>query len=144
MPAYADGSDYSNLTPSPIVNPGTSFYYQQQAPNSSQVTLWATQQTKNLNDFQAYWLISGVAGLQWPYLFDRYHVVWPTNSTDYVNYLRPLVSTAAQAAMTAVQLPAAEAPSIAYQDPLDQPRAFLSSSGIFYTFLAPTTPPTGR
>jgi hypothetical protein len=140
VPAYADGTDYSTLTPSPIQNPGTSFYYQEQAPNSSQVVLWATQETINLNDFQVYWLVSGVAGLQWPYLFDRYHLVWSTNSTDYVDYLRPLVSTAAEAAMTSVQLPAAEAPTIAYQDPLDQPRAFLSSSGVFYTFLSTNYP----
>jgi hypothetical protein len=140
VPAYGDGTPYANLTPSPIVNPGASFYYEQQSPNSSQVTLWATQETINLNDFQAYWLIPGVAGLQWPYLFDRYHLVWPSNSTEYVNYLRPLVSTAAQAALTAVQLPAAEAPSIAYQDPLDQPRAFLDSDGLFYTFLSADYP----
>jgi hypothetical protein len=140
VPAYGDGSDYSNLTPSPIVNPGTSFYYAQQTPNTSQITLWATYATENLNDFQAYWLISGVAGLQWPYLFDRYHEVWPSDSTDYVNYLRPLVNTAAQAKLTAVQLPEAEAPSIAYQDPLDQPRAFLGSDGLFYTLLSTNYP----
>ena len=35
----------------------------------------------------------------------------------------------------AVQLPAAEAPTIVYQDPLDQLRAFLGADGLFYTML---------
>src|SRR5665213_1048529 len=140
VPAYANGGDDSSLTPAPISNPGTSFYYQQQSLNTTHTTLWATHETKNLNDFQAYWLIQGVAGLEWPYLFDRYHEVWPTNATDYVNYLRPLVDTPDEAAVTAVQLPAAEAPSISYQDPLDQPRAFLDTDGHFYTFLSASYP----
>ena len=49
--------------------------------------------------------------------------------------MRPATESSADAKLTAVQLPAAEAPSIAYQDALDQPRAFLESSGLFYTML---------
>ena len=140
VPAYPDNTPYANLTPSPINNPGTSFYYEQQNATTGQAALWATEATVNLNDFQAYWLISGVAGLQWPYLFDRYHSVWPSDNSAYVNYLRPLVETADEAALTAVRLPAGEAPSIVYQDPLDQPRAYISSDGLFYTFLTTNYP----
>src|SRR5205807_447182 len=93
------------------------------------------------NDFQSYWLVGGVAGLQWPLLFDRYHEYWPGDPSHYVNYARPYVANATLAAQTAVQLPASEAPSIAYQDsfPGNASPAFLNS-GLFYTFLTPDQP----
>jgi hypothetical protein len=132
--AYADGRDDSTLTVAPVSGT-TAFYYRQPIPNSTSFKLYATRRTFNPNDFQATWLISGVAGLRWPYLFNRYHEYWPSDPGKYVNYVRPLATTAAQAALTSVQLPASEAPSIAYQDDPSNPRAFLSSSGVFYTFL---------
>ncbi|HWD19769.1 MAG TPA: hypothetical protein VHB20_10875, partial [Verrucomicrobiae bacterium] len=135
VPAFQDGSDDSYLDPSPIQNLLQSFYYQQNNANGALPTLWATRETHNLTDFEVHWLIQGVAGLEWPYVFDRYHEVWPSDLTKYVDYIRPAASTPAQAALTPVQLPSAEAPSIAYQDPLDQVRAFLDSSGTFYTML---------
>ena len=132
-------TDDSQLTVSPLL--GTSqFYYSQSIPNSTTVNLYATHLTTNLNDFQAYWLSSGVAGLQWPNLFDRYHEYWPTNDSEYVNYVRPYVLTDAQAAQTAVQLPAAEVPTIAFQDDLNHSRATIGAAGLFYTFLSPAFP----
>jgi hypothetical protein len=139
IPAYQDGRDDSQLA---VVPPQTEsqFFYSQSLPNSANVTLYATRETFNLNDFEAYWLISGVAGIQWPYLFNRYHEYWPADVDEYVNYVRPLVATDTQAAQTAVQLPGGEAPSIAYQDDPNHPRAFLLSSGLFHTFLTPDYP----
>jgi hypothetical protein len=131
---FADGSDDSQLTVVPPQNQ-TQFYYRQAIPNTANFTLWAVRETFNLNDFEAYWLTTGVAGVQWPYLFDRYHEYWPSDPGEYVNYVRPLVPTDAAAAQTSVQLPSSEAPSIAYQDDPNHPRAFLSAGGLFHTFL---------
>jgi len=133
--AYQNGADDSTLAIAPLS--GTSkFYYQQALPNGLK-NLFATTLTINMNDFQAYWLVSGVAGLQWPFLFNRYHSYWPTAPSQYVNYARPSVTNASQAALTAVQLPASEAPSIAYQDSDSSypARASISPSGMFYTYV---------
>lgn len=135
VPAFQDGADDSNLDPSPIQNLNQAYYYQQNHSDGQNPTLWATQLTTDLNDFEVHWLITGVAGLQWPYVFDRYAEVWPTDPSLYVNYVRPATTTPDEAALTGVQLPSAEAPSIAYQDPLDQLRGFLSANGLFYTML---------
>lgn len=139
--AYQDGRDDSAFYPSPVnVIAGPSFYYQQNIPNSDQITLYAAQETHNLNDFQSHWLQVGVAGLQWPFLFDRYHLVWPSDVGAYSHYLRPLVATDAEAQQTAVQLPTQNAPFIQYQDPLDRPRANFTTTFAFYTFLVPQYP----
>jgi hypothetical protein len=141
VPAYATLQDDSALLPSPVNTlSGGTFYYQQNFANSSQINLYATQETKNLNDFQVYWLQTGVAGLRWPFLFVRYAEVWPNDVRSYSHYLRPVVATDAQAQLTAVQLPTQNAPFIQYQDPLDQPRAKLTSTFAFYTFLIPKYP----
>ncbi len=139
--AYQDGRDDSALVPSPVnAVSGQSFYYTLNIANSSKVTLFATQETKNLNDFQAHWLQAGVAGLNWPFLFVRYHEVWPSDVGAYSHYLRPVVSSDAEAQLTAVQLPTQNAPFIQYQDPLDQPRANLTPTFAFYTYLIPQYP----
>ena len=136
IPAYQDGRDDSALFPSPVQGTSSQFYYQQTSADGQHVTLYATFQTANLNDFQVHWLTTGVAGLQWPYLFDRYHEVWPTDPAQYVDYLRPLVTTQDEAKQTAVQLPSTEAPQIDYQDPLPSPLgAEPIVGGLFYTFL---------
>ena len=75
--AYQDGRDDSYLDPSPIQNLTLSYYYQQTHQTGVFSTLWATRETFDLNDFEVHWLITGVAGLEWPYVFDRYHEVWP-------------------------------------------------------------------
>ncbi len=136
VPAYQDGRDDSDLYPSPLLNTPQRFYYRQTQPNSDHTTLYATYATENLNDFQAYWLIPGVAGLRWPYLFNRYQEVWPDDAAKYSHYIRTLVATEAEAAATAVQLPGTEAPQIMYQDPFPAPLgATLQPNGLFYTFL---------
>lgn len=132
---YQDPSQGGSLAPSPINNDlGTEYYFQ----NGS--TYYADKATTAPNELQMYWLTSGVAGLQWPYLFDDYTLVWPSDPSQYSFYLRPVTTNAAEAALTAVQLDAAEAPSIDYQDPLDQTRAFLTPTDGFYTWLTPDYP----
>ncbi len=139
--AYQDGRDDSALYPSPVsVVSGSTFYFQQNIPNSDQITLYAAQKTINLNDLQVHWLQVGVAGLKWPFIFDRYHLDWPSDVRAYSHYLRPMVATDADAQLTAVQLPTANAPFIQYQDPLDKPRANLTPTFAFYTFLVPQYP----
>lgn len=142
LTAYPDGRDDSFLNPSPPTQTSSQpFYYQQQsAVSSGRTILYATCETKNLNDLQMHWLIAGVGGLRWPYVFARYEEVWPADVRRYSHYLRPLVPTEAQAQATAVALPSQYAPFIQYQDPLDQPRAKLINSSSFYTFLTPAYP----
>ena len=134
--AFPDGSDDSQLTPSPLKSASAvAFYYKQVLPNNI-VNLYATHVTANPNDFQCYWLATGVAGLQWPQVFNRYSEYWPTNLSQYVHYARPYVATEAQAAQTAVQLPPSEQPTIACQDTFtNRVPASLNSAGKFYTFL---------
>ena len=132
IPSNGDGSIDPQLAVSPIS--GTTAFYYQQSISANRV-LYAVRETFNTNDFQAYWLITGTGGIQWPYLFNRYREYWPSDPAEYVNYVRPFAATDAEAAQTAVQLPAGEAPSIAYQDDPDHPRAILYSSGLFHTFL---------
>ena len=137
--AYQDGSDDSALFPAPIQNE-QNFYYEIGLRGSTRPTYYADRATVNLNNFEMYWLVTGVAGLQWPLLFDRYHLVWPADPSMYSYYLRPPAASAAEAALTAVQLPPAEAPNINYQDPLDTPRATLTPTFEFYTWLTPAYP----
>jgi len=140
LTAFQNGANDSALYPAPIQVAGQQFYYRQNLQGSTRPNLYADRETINLNDFQVHWLITGVAGLQWPFIFDRYHQVWPADPSLYSFYVRPLAATDAEAQLTAVQLPASEAPSIDYQDPLDTPRAKLTQTFGFYTWLNQTYP----
>ena len=134
--AYPDGADDSTLSPWPIQNNlGVQYYYRRSQISGELVTLYADRETQNLNDLQVHWLISGVAGLQWPYRFVRYSLVWPGDPVKYSHYLRPLVATDAEAQQTAVPLDGTEAPTLDYQDPLDQPRGKLTTTFAYYSFL---------
>ncbi|HWD19908.1 MAG TPA: Ig domain-containing protein [Verrucomicrobiae bacterium] len=131
---YQDPGQGANLIPSPINNLGKQFYY------FDGVNYYADQATANVTDLQLYWLTTGVAGLQWPYVFDDCALVWPNDPAQYSFYLRPNAASKAQAALTAVQLDQGEDPSIDYQDALDQPRAFLTGNSTFYTWLNASYP----
>jgi hypothetical protein len=134
MTPYQDPTLGANLTPSPINNVGQQFYFY------NGVNYYADQATVNLTDLQLYWLVTGVAGLQWPYVFNDCVLAWPADPSMYSFYLRPAVTNQALAALTSVQLDQGEAPSIDYQDPLDIPRAFLNGNAQFYTWLVPSYP----
>ncbi|SPE59672.1 hypothetical protein SBV1_340039 [Verrucomicrobia bacterium] len=132
---YQDTSLGGDLTPSLVNNNLTTQYY---FKNGS--TYYADQVTTAPNELILYWLDTGVAGLQWPYLYDDYTLVWPSDPAQYSFYLRPVATNKLQAALTAVQLDPAEGPNIDYQDPLDQNRAFLTPTDGFYTWLIPDFP----
>ena len=126
---YSDPLLGAGLTPAPLGQVGSTYYYQ------SGTTLYADHATASSTDLQIYWLQTGVAGLQWPLLYDSQSIVWPSDPAQYSFYLRPLVATQQQATNTAVALDGEESPSLDYQDPLDQPRGFLTSSPSYYSWL---------
>ena len=134
LTAYQDPTLGAGLTIAPIPNLGSQFYYAFEGTR-----YYADQATTNVTDLQMYWTDSGVAGLQWPYLFDRYSLVWPADPAMYSQYLRPLVATPEQASLTAVSLDPLETPNLDYFDPLDQKRAFLINYE-FYTWLSAAEP----
>jgi len=135
MTPYQDGFEGNNLTPYPINNNlGTQYYYDQTVGGTN--AYWADKLTTDANDMQMYWLTTSIGGLQWPDLFVDYNLVWPSDPALYSHYVRPLVATPTEAANTGVQLDGAESPSLDYQDPLDQPRGFITSSNTFYSWLS--------
>ncbi len=134
--AYADGRSDLDLDPSPVlVGVGDSFLYQDPLGSNGRTDYYAVKETQNRNDVLVHWLEEGVESLRWPLLFNRYAQVWPESSDRYSHYVRPAVPTQAEAANTAVALPADNAPALQYQDPLDKPRGFLNERSQFYTFL---------
>lgn len=139
--AYADGTPDTALLPSPLQSTLNSpFLYQDASGNSGRTEYYSAALTKNPNDVLVHWLESGVMGLQWPFIYNRYQQVWPDDPAKYSHYVRPAVTTATDASLTAVQLSADNVPAIQYQDPLDYPRATLDENARFYTFLDASQP----
>lgn len=129
------------LFPLPIDPPGGQpFYFRQTHEGTDRVTLYATRETFNLNDLLVHWLEEGVAGLRWPFRLVRYRLHWPTDVARYSHYLRPLVTTEADARATAVPLPMDNVPVIEYQDLFGGTRAKLTEDFRFYTFLDSSVP----
>ena len=136
---YQDGFEGQTLTPYPLNNTlGTQYYYKQ-IINKTQ-NLYADVLTTGANQLQIYWLAAGVQGLLWPDWFASYTLAWPSDPAQYSQYVRPVVSSQAQAAQTGVSLDATEAPTLDYWDTLDTQRAFLTTSNTFYTWLTPAEP----
>ncbi|MBM3880723.1 MAG: hypothetical protein FJ387_13575 [Verrucomicrobia bacterium] len=127
--------DLIALDPEPIDQGGASFAYQHRIEGSPRPEYYATRETVNLNDYLVHWLEEGVQGLKWPALLGRYRLVWPDDVAKYSHYLRPAAATDAEARQTAVTLAIANVPTIEYQDPLDRPRARLTETYQFYTWL---------
>ena len=138
---FADASaGGAELIPDPIQKVGDRFI-EVNTPSTAQAKeLYAVRETKNQNDALVYWMEEGVEGLQWPRVFARYTMIWPTDITDYSHYLRPTVASAAEAKTTGVLMDAANAPLLIYQDTPEQPRAFLDPDLVFYTHLTSTYP----
>jgi hypothetical protein len=105
LPAYANGQSDAALIPAPLQSTlNSSFLYQDASGTSGRTEYYSAALTQNPNDVLVHWLESGVMGLRWPALFNRYQQIWPTDPARYSHYLRPAVSTAAEAELTAVQL----------------------------------------
>lgn len=138
---FADASaGGTNLIPDVLPKLGDRFI-EVNTPSSGQANeLYAIRETKNQNDALVFWLEEGVEGLLWPRVFARYTMIWPTDVTDYSHYLRPTVTSAAEAKTTGVIMDAANAPLLLYQDAPEQPRAFLEPDLTFYTHLTATYP----
>ncbi|MCI0540764.1 MAG: hypothetical protein L0Z50_36660, partial [Verrucomicrobiales bacterium] len=132
LPAFSDGQSDSHLTPDPLLS-ARDYVYQDALPEPD--VFYATRETQNLNDVLVHWLEEGEMGLLWPERFVRYKQVWPSDPARYSHYVRQAAETDAEAELTAVKLPSANAPVIAYQDPLDTDRARLTPDSRFYTLL---------
>lgn len=125
----------AGLFPEPLLLVGQSFTFQHNPGGSTRPNYYATRETRNQNDLQVHWLEEGLEGLKWPFRFVRYKLVWPDDVARYSHYVRPLVATEGEAKATAVPLPSQNAPTLAYQDPLDQPRGKLTENFAYYSFL---------
>ncbi|HKX62637.1 MAG TPA: hypothetical protein VJS65_12345, partial [Verrucomicrobiae bacterium] len=130
----------ADLFPEPLLLLGQGFTFQHSPGSSTRLDYYAIRETKNQNDLQVHWLEEGLEGLKWPFRFVRYQLIWPDDVAKYSHYVRPMVATESEAKATAVPLPSQNAPSIAYQDPLDQPRGKLTESFAYYSFLDVTHP----
>ena len=141
LTAYSNGNPSdADLFPALVVQVGQSFTYRHTISGSDRPVYYATRETKNINDLPVHWLETGLQGLRWPSLYVRYRIEWPRNVEAYSHYLRPQVSSEADARLTSVPLPPENAPVIEYQDPLDRPRAKLTEKFEFYTYLEPAYP----
>ena len=73
----------SLLSPEPILSDLTKdFAYQFGQVGAKTYTLYAAQETRNLNDYQVYWMEQGIAGIKWPAALARYKLSWPTDTAD--------------------------------------------------------------
>ncbi|HOK77724.1 MAG TPA: hypothetical protein PLW35_08395, partial [Verrucomicrobiota bacterium] len=127
--------DITSLFPDPILQGPVNFTFQRQVAGTDRPEYYATRETVNLNDYLVHWMEEGVAGLKWPSLLGRYKLAWPTDVAKYSHYIRPPAATEAEAKETAIPLSALNTPTIEYQDPLDRPRAKLTETFEFYTWL---------
>jgi hypothetical protein len=135
------GGSLDELTPSPLNQAtGHTFAFQHNINGSEKAEFWAVRETLNQNDLLVHWLEVGEAGLLWPKLFGRYSLVWPVDPAAYSHYVRPSVANDTDAQLTAVLVDPQNAPVIAYQDPLDYPRAKFTPDLKFYTFLDSAQP----
>jgi hypothetical protein len=134
--------DNDTLYPSVETSSGNQsvFTFQSGQTPSGHPVYYAIAETFNLNDYQVYWMAEGTEGILWPKVHSRYQFIWPTNPADYSHYARPVVATAQDAEVTAIQLPLENSPILQYQDELDQRRGVLNASYQYYTFLDETQP----
>ncbi|MFM8418880.1 MAG: hypothetical protein ACKOEQ_01990, partial [Verrucomicrobiota bacterium] len=131
-----EGGSLEALRPEEVqLGPGIPFNYVHFAPGSTVPQLYAARATANPNDCLVHWLETGLQGILWPKLFGRHHLVWPSDESRYSHFVRPVVTSDEEAQATAVPLSPQNAPVIAYQDPLDRPRAKMTPDSRFYTYL---------
>ena len=130
----------SSLLPRPLTSMLTSPYAFLHARTGERNDYYAVRETTGINDYLLHWMENGKQSIQWPARFVRYKFVWPKDIVKYSHYIRPQVDSELQAAETAIQLPTLNSPYLEYQDPLDRPRAKLTQSLSFYTYLTPEFP----
>jgi hypothetical protein len=135
------GGTLTNLFPEPVLSGAKNYAFQHGPPGGDTFTLYAIRETKNLNDYQVYWMEEGAAGLRWPAVLARYALVWPADPAKYSHYVRPSADQQT-AQQTAVPLPTDNVPVIEWQDvdALNQPRAFLTGDFKFYSYLDSALP----
>jgi hypothetical protein len=144
--AYADARADAHLDPAPLlVGAAQPFLYQHSINGSTRMEHYAARETANQNDVMVHWLEESLAGLRWPSIYARYQFVWPGDVAKYSHYVRPLVATEQEAALTAVLLPTDNVPTIQHQDELDKVvrgvvRGKLTPEFKFYTFLDASQP----
>jgi len=134
--------DDAALVPQKPITLDISNYVMRRDPATPALRLqfYATGETPTPNSVLLHWLESGLLGIRWPYLFDRYTLRWPVEPSAYSHYVRPLVASPTEASETAVPLPSLNAPSIVYQDRFTGPRAFITPDFHFYTFVDRSVP----
>jgi hypothetical protein len=131
-----EGGSLDDLSPEPLQQGLLNeFAFRHSVDPAAKPQLYAVRETTNLNDYLVHWMESGVAGLEWPKSFGRYRFVWPTDMGRYSHYARTPAATEQEAMQTAVVLAPENAPFLAYQDPLDRPRAKFTPEFGFYTWL---------
>ncbi len=141
LTAWPDGSpDDSDLMPKLLLRSSDHEFAFQHHVEGARLQVYAIRKTRNVNDFLMHWTEEGLEGLQWPFRFVRYRMVWPDDITRYSHYMRPTVAGEEEARETAVDMPMENTPIIEYQDSLDRPRAKLTETFAFYTYLEPQYP----
>ena len=138
--AYPDGREDSTLNPEPVIQGSqTTFLFRYEQARSE--NYYAVHETRNQNDVLVYWLRPSLEGIEWPFLYNRYSLFWPSEESKYSHYLRPEVTNKDAASATAVALPSEYATEIAYQDPVTAPfGAHVTPDLRFYTYLSSTIP----
>jgi hypothetical protein len=132
--------DAPELFADPILNVGQEYVYRHSLSGTAEFQYFAVRETRNQDDYQMHWMEEGLQGLRWPYRYVRYQMIWPADVAKYSHYVRPPANTEQVARTTAVALPSQNAPQIAYQDPLDQPRGKLTENFAYYSWLTPQYP----
>ena len=132
--------DAPELFADPILNVGQEYVYRHSLAGTTEFQYFAVRETQNQDDYQMHWMEEGLQGLRWPYRYVRYQMIWPADVAKYSHYVRPPANTEQEARSTAVALPSQNAPQIAYQDPLDQPRGKLTENFAYYSWLTPQYP----
>lgn len=138
VPPAPESAD--DLYAEPVLTVDGEYVYRHTQAVTGRLNLYATRETHSLNDCLVHWLEAGVAGIKWPKCFARYQQIWPDDVGKYSHYIRPEVASEDEAKETAVQLSTDNVPFIAFQDPLDRPRAKLTEDYKFYTYLDKSEP----
>ena len=138
VPPAPESAD--DLYAEPVLTTDGLYVYRHTQAVSGRLNLYATRETTSPNDSLVHWLEAGVAGIKWPKVLARYAQVWPDTMAKYSHYIRPSAATEDEARTTAVQLSTDNVPFIAYQDPMDRPRAKLTEEFKFFTFLDAAVP----